>query len=62
MTTKKGIDADIDKCLRIMAANPDTPADIAANLLNQARISGDGPLRQKYLRLAQEQMAEIDPH
>jgi hypothetical protein len=59
---KKGIDAEIDKVLRIMEANPDSPADIAANLLNQARISGDGPLRQKYLRKAQKVIAEIDPH
>ena len=59
---KKGIDAEIDKVLRIMEANPDTPADVAANLLNQARISGDGPLRQKYLRKAQKVIARIDPH
>lgn len=59
---KKGIDAEIDKVLRIMEANPETPADVAADLLNQARISGDGSLRQKYLRKAQKLIAEIDPH
>ena len=59
---KKGIDAEIDKVLRIMEANPDGPAEVAANLLNQARISGDGPLRQKYLRKAQKVIAQIDPH
>ena len=59
---KKGIDAEIDKVLRIMEANPDGPTEVAANLLNQARISGDGPLRQKYLRKAQKVIAQIDPH
>ncbi len=58
----KGIDAEIDKVLRIMEANPETSADIAANLLNHARISGDGPLRQKFLRKAQKLIAQIDPH
>ena len=45
-----------------MDANPDGPAEMAGNLLNQARISGNGPLRQKYLRKAQQVIAQIDPH
>ncbi len=61
MAKKKGLDAEIDKVLRIMEANPETPADVAVHLLNQARISGDGSLRQKYLRKAQKVIAEIDP-